>query len=116
MLIIEQALALMATPSHVCASLRELACLSDEILFRAGDTCTNFSWYTKRAALSAIYASSELYMTTDQSPDFIETESFLSRRLEESTVFGQIIHESGSWLGVQAMGVTNGLRSKGVSI
>lgn len=111
-----QALALMAMPSHLSTSLRELALLCDEILFQARDTSVNTSWYTKRAALSGIYASTELFMTTDKSPDFVETEAFLERRLEESSSLGSALRDSGEWLGVQAMGMVNGLRSKGVRI
>ena len=106
----------MATPSHLPTSLRELALLSDEILFQAGDTSVDTSWYTKRAALSAVYASSELFMTTDSSPNFTETEAFLSRRLEESRGLEYMFKSAGSWLGVQAIGVVNSLRSKGVRI
>lgn len=106
----------MAMPSHVPTSLRELALLSDEILFQAGDTTVNTSWYTKRAALSAVYASTELFMTTDISPGFVETEAFLNRRLQESSGLGSALRDTGSWLGVQGMGIINGLRSKGVRI
>ena len=52
-----QALAVMAQPSHVGTSIAELARLSDEIWFLAGDTSVDTSWYTKRASLSAIYSS-----------------------------------------------------------
>jgi len=55
-------------------------------------------------------------MTTDKSPDFVETEAFLERRLEESSSLGSALRDSGEWLGVQAMGMVNGLRSKGVRI
>ena len=106
----------MAVPAHVPTSLRELALLSDEILFQAGDTSVNTSWYTKRAALSSVYASTELFMTTDKSQGFVETEAFLDRRLEESGSLGRAIRDTGNWLGVQAIGVLNGLRSKGVRI
>jgi len=112
----QQALALMAMPSHLPTSLRELALLCDEILFQAGDTSVNASWYTKRAALSGVYASTELFMTTDKSREFVETEAFLNRRLEESSSLGNALRDSGEWLGVQAMGMVNGLRSKGVRI
>jgi ubiquinone biosynthesis protein COQ9 len=36
----------------------ELARLVDEMWFLAGDKSVDFSWYTKRATLSAVYASS----------------------------------------------------------
>ena len=114
--IFSQALALMAIPSHFPPSLRELALLADEILFLAGDQSVNTSWYTKRLALSTVYASSELFMTTDKSPNFTETEAFLTRRLHESNKLGASIEDTGTWLGVQSMGLVNGLRSKGLRI
>ena len=106
----------MATPSHVPSSIRELSLLADEILFLVGDQSVNTSWYTKRLALSTAYASSELFMTTDKSPNFTETEAFLSRRLLESKKLGTSIHSTTTWLGVQSMGLVNGLRSKGLRI
>jgi rpsU-divergently transcribed protein len=47
----------MAQPSYVPTSIAELARLSDEIWFLAGDTSVDSSWYTKRASLSMIYSS-----------------------------------------------------------
>lgn len=48
----------MAQPAYVGPSLAELGRLSDEMWFLAGDTSLDSSWYTKRARLAAIYASS----------------------------------------------------------
>ena len=106
----------MATPSHAHASIRELALLSDEILFLAGDISVDTSWYTKRLALSTIYGSAELFMTTDKSQNFNETGAFLTRRLGESKYIGGLLRDTGTWLGVQGMGLVNGLRSKGMRI
>ena len=106
----------MAAPSHVPSSVRELGLLADEILFLAGDKSVDTSWYTKRLALSTIYASSELFMTTDNSTNFAETEAFLSRRLNESRILGNSLRDTGVWLGVQGIGFVNGLRSKGIRI
>ncbi|KAL8738228.1 MAG: hypothetical protein Q9181_000954 [Wetmoreana brouardii] len=112
----QEALALQAMPKHVPDSLRELALLSDEIHFLAGDKSVDTSWYTKRAALSAIYASTELFMTQDKSINFKETEEFLDRRLEGAQGVRLMLGEVGRWAGVQGMGIINGLRSKGVRI
>lgn len=86
------------------------------MLFLAGDTSVDTSWYTKRAALSVIYASSELFMTQDTSPDFVETEAFLSRRLEEAEAARMSLGMVGKWVGMQGIGLVNTLRSKGVRI
>ncbi|KAL8641917.1 MAG: hypothetical protein Q9228_001336 [Teloschistes exilis] len=99
----DQALALQAMPKHLPDSLRELTLLSDEIHFLAGDTSVDTSWYTKRAALSAIYASTELFMTQDKSPNFKDTEEFLDRRWEGAQGVKTMVEEVGRWAGVQAM-------------
>ncbi|KAI4147926.1 MAG: hypothetical protein LQ341_001698 [Variospora aurantia] len=112
----QEALALLAMPKHIPDSLRELALLSDEIHFLAGDKSVDTSWYTKRAGLSAIYASTELFMTQDQSANFKETEDFLDRRLEAAQGLKSMIGDTGKWAGVQAMSLVSGLRSKGLRI
>lgn len=111
-----QALAIMAHPAYVPESLRELARLSDEIWFLAGDTSVDPSWYTKRASLSAIYASTELFMTADKSDGFVETSKFLRRRLAEVQGVGGTLRSVGQWVGFTASAGLNVLRSKGARI
>ena len=111
-----QALAVMAQPSYVPASLHELFLLSDEIWHLAGDTAVDSSWYTKRATLSAIYSSAEVFMTTDTSPGFAETENFLDRRLHELQTMGQTLGAVSEWVGFSGRALVNVLRSKGVRI
>ncbi|KAI1295026.1 ubiquinone biosynthesis protein COQ9 [Xylaria venustula] len=112
----QEALAVMAQPSHVPASLHELALLADEIHFLAGDTSVDPSWYTKRGGLSMIYASSELFMTNDRSPGFGETRAFLQRRLAEGGSLSSAVGGVTQWLGFTAAAGVNVLRSKGVRI
>lgn len=111
-----QALAIMAQPSYVPASLKELAKLSDEIWFLSGDKAVDPSWYSKRASLSMIYSTSELFMTNDRSPDFIETRQFLQRRLGEVKSLGSLVGSFGQWAGFTLNAGVNVLRSKGVRI
>lgn len=106
----------MAQPSYVPASLEELAKLSDEIWFLAGDKAVDPSWYTKRATLSMVYTSAELFMTNDHSPNFAETSQFLDRRLDEVKSVGSTIGSIGQWAGFTANAGINVLRSKGVPI
>lgn len=112
----QEALALMSLAENIPTSLRELGALSDEIWFLAGDTAVDTSWYTKRASLSGIYASTEVYQTTDQSTDFKDTEQFLDRRLEELRVMGSAVSNTSEWVGFQSGALVNLLRSKGVRI
>ena len=116
LLTIQQALAIMAQPSHVPSSLYELFLLSDEIWHLAGDTSVDSSWYTKRASLSAIYASTELFMTTDTSREFLQTERFLDRRLEGLQVIGQNLGSVSQWLDFSTRAANNVLRSKGIRL
>lgn len=106
----------MAQPSYAPASLGELAKLADEIWFLAGDQSVDSSWYTKRASLSAIYSSTELYMTQDKSSDFVETEQFLDNRLEDLKTIGGFMGGFGEWLNYTGHSTLNVLRSKGVRI
>ncbi|KAL6870236.1 ubiquinone biosynthesis protein COQ9 [Trichoderma novae-zelandiae] len=112
----QEALAVMAQPSYLPKSLAELAALSDDIWFLAGDKAVDPSWYTKRAALSMVYSSSELFMTNDRSPSFLETRQFLHRRLGEVQSAGGTIGSVGQWVGFTFNAGVNVLRSKGVPI
>ena len=106
----------MARPSNVPLSFKELSLLADEIWFLAGDTSVDFSWYTKRATLSALYSSTELFMTTDRSPDFAETDRFMDRRLGELRTIGGSISSIGEWASFAGRAGVNVLRSKGMKI
>jgi ubiquinone biosynthesis protein COQ9 len=111
-----QALALMAQPSNIPTSISELASLSDEIWFLAGDTSVDTSWYTKRASLSSIYAATELFMTTDTSTEFSDTKEFLDRRFQDVQAVGSVVGSVGEWVGFTGHAGLNILRSKGVRI
>ena len=106
----------MAQPSYVPHSIRELALLSDEIIFLAGDASVDSSWYTKRASLAMIYSTSELFMTNDHSPDFVESRQFLSRRLGEVESVDSTLGGVRQWAGFTMSAGINVLRSKGVPI
>ncbi|KAL1867843.1 hypothetical protein VTK73DRAFT_3924 [Phialemonium thermophilum] len=112
----QEALAIMAQPSYVAPSLKELALLADEIWYLAGDISVDPSWYTKRASLSAIYTATELFMTNDRSADFQETRGFLRRRLDEASELGSAVRSIGQWLGFTASASISVLRSKGMPI
>ncbi|KAI1181035.1 ubiquinone biosynthesis protein COQ9 [Nemania sp. FL0916] len=112
----QEALAIMAQPSHVPTSLRELALLADEIHFLAGDASVDPTWYTKRGGLSVIYASCELFMTNDRSPEFADTRAFLQRRLAEAGSLSGAVGSAAQWLSFTASAGVNVLRSKGVRI
>ncbi|KAK5099148.1 Ubiquinone biosynthesis protein coq9, mitochondrial [Exophiala xenobiotica] len=97
------ALGHMSLLENIPASLKELGNLADEIWYLAGDKQVDFGWYTKRAQLSAVYASTEVFMNTDKSQGFKDTEEFLDRRLGDvRTVGGSVggaMQYAGWWAG-----------------
>ena len=74
------------------------------------------SWYTKRGTLAAVYSAAEVFMSTDGSAGFGETEEFLDRRLREVRSLGGGVGAVGEWVEVSGRGLVNVLRSKGVRI
>ncbi|CRG87614.1 Ubiquinone biosynthesis protein coq9, mitochondrial [Talaromyces islandicus] len=112
----QDALALMSFPSNIPLSLSELHSLSSDILYLAGDASIDASWYTKRLSLSTLYASSEVIMTRDSSPDYSYTEGFVERRFEDNGALGDKVGGVKSYLGFMA-GTAVGLgRSWGLKI
>ncbi|ETN46636.1 rpsU-divergently transcribed protein [Cyphellophora europaea CBS 101466] len=108
------ALGHMSLLENLPASLKELNLLADEMWYLAGDTAVDFSWYTKRATLAAVYASSELFMTTDTSQDFASTEEFLDRRLESVQKVGGAVGGFTQYVGFWAGNSLNLARSWGM--
>jgi ubiquinone biosynthesis protein COQ9 len=78
---IRRAISVLALPRHFGLSLKITARTVDAILHAAGDSSADFTWYTKRAILAAIYTATLLYWLRDYSEDDSETLAFLDRRL-----------------------------------
>ncbi|KAL1547834.1 ubiquinone biosynthesis protein COQ9, mitochondrial-like [Salvia divinorum] len=79
-----QALGIQAQPLNISTSFKQRAMLVDEIWHAAGDEATNTDWYVKRTVLGGIYSTTELYMLTDNSPDFQDTWAFLDERVRDA--------------------------------
>ena len=78
---IRRALAWLALPSHVRLAATCTARTADAVWHAAGDRSADFSWYTKRAILAAVYGATLLYWLRDGSEDEVATLAFLDRRL-----------------------------------
>lgn len=52
-----------ACAGNTC-SLQQDATMALQVWHSAGDSSSDLTWYTKRAALAAIYSATELYMLT----------------------------------------------------
>jgi ubiquinone biosynthesis protein COQ9 len=78
---VRHALALLALPRNFNITARTAARTADAIWHAAGDSSADFSWYTKRATLAAVYSATLLFWLRDHSDQAADTLGFLDRRL-----------------------------------
>lgn len=81
---VRRALARLALPQNSVLALRLLYRTVDAIWYAAGDTATDFNFYTKRALLAGVYAATVLAWLNDRSPGLEETWRFLDRRINDA--------------------------------
>lgn len=79
---IRRATAVFSLPWNAAHGLRNLYATVDAMWHAAGDTSTDFNFYTKRLLLSKVYTTTLYVWLDDQTPDLSETEAFLRRRIE----------------------------------
>jgi len=73
----------LAHPSHVGEATRLLYQTVNEIWYYAGDTSTDYNFYTKRGLLAWVYSLTFFYWLQDKSEGFEKTWAFLDHRIEE---------------------------------
>ncbi len=89
---VRRALVVQARPRNVLGSGTALIRIADAIWHGIGDTSTDFSFYTKRALVSGVYASTAIVWLSDESPDFEESWAFLERRISDALKLGGLRH------------------------
>jgi ubiquinone biosynthesis protein COQ9 len=87
---VRRALAVLALPRNAATAARTAARTVDAIWYAAGDRSADFSWYTKRATLGAVYTATLLYWLRDWSEDDSATLAFLDRRLADVARIGRL--------------------------
>jgi ubiquinone biosynthesis protein COQ9 len=80
----------LARPDNAPLALSLLARTADRMWQAAGDTATDFNWYTKRAILGGVYAATEIAWFGDDTPDGARTGAFLDARLENVMQFEKL--------------------------
>jgi len=70
-------------PSQSFFSTRLLWQSCDQMWLMAGDTATDFNYYSKRTILAAVYSSTLLYFLKDDSKEHQKTQSFLKKRIDD---------------------------------
>jgi ubiquinone biosynthesis protein COQ9 len=74
---------LFALPQHAAEGARMIWDTVDRIWTTLGDTSDDANWYTKRATLAGVYASTLLYWLGDDSLNHQDTWAFLDRRIDD---------------------------------
>ena len=96
---IRRALAILALPGNVALAARCTARTVDAIWHAAGDRAADFSWYTKRATLAAVYVATLLFWLRDDSEADAATLEFLDRRLAGVSRIGRLRRRAAGMLG-----------------
>lgn len=75
--------ALASFACHPAIALRTTARTADAMWNAAGDSSSDFSWYTRRASLAAVYAATLAFWLQRPDPGLEATAAFLDRRLAD---------------------------------
>ncbi len=88
--VVRKTIQYLCNPINLQVSQRILYSTIDKIWREAGDQSTDFSFYTKRGLLCAIYSSTLLYFLADTSGSIDSTSAFLDRRLKEISLIPRV--------------------------
>jgi ubiquinone biosynthesis protein COQ9 len=82
-----RAAAFLLMPAHAPLGVKLLYQTVDAMWRAAGDTATDFNFYTKRAILSAVYSATLMRWFNDTGEDESATHEFLAARIENVMQF-----------------------------
>jgi ubiquinone biosynthesis protein COQ9 len=85
-----RAAAFLTLPPHAAKGVTLLYRTVDAMWRAAGDTSTDFNFYTKRAILAGVYSATLMRWFTDDSADEAETNAFLARRIDDVMRFEKL--------------------------
>ena len=85
---VRRGLSFLALPRNAALGVRCLYRTVDAIWHAAGDTSTDYNFYTKRMLLAGVYSATLLFWLNDESQSFAATWAFLDRRLAEVVKIG----------------------------
>jgi ubiquinone biosynthesis protein COQ9 len=94
---VRRALAVLALPFNAGLALKLLYRTVDAMWYAAGDTSTDFNFYTKRATLAGVYSSTLLYWLNDRSEGSSATWAFLDRRIDDVMKIEKLKGQVRSW-------------------
>ena len=82
-----RAAALLSLPMHAALGAKLVYATVDAMWRAAGDTSTDFNFYTKRGILAGVYGSTTMRWFNDTSEDGAPTREFLAARIENVMQF-----------------------------
>jgi len=78
----------LALPQNAALASRLLWRTVDAVWYAAGDTATDYNFYSKRLLLLGVYSSTVLFWLSDRSPDHGDSRQFLARRIDNVLKLG----------------------------
>ena len=93
-----RAFTFLALPHNAALSMRLVYGTVDAVWHGIGDRSTDFNFYTKRATLAGVYASTLLFWIGDDTPDAADTWAFLDRRIADVMTFERTKAEISRWV------------------
>ena len=88
--VVRKTIQFLCNPRHLQLSQRLFSNTVEHIWREAGDFSTDFSFYTKRGLLGAVYSSTLLYFLADKTGTIENTSAFLDRRFKEISVIPKV--------------------------
>ncbi|MBT8414390.1 MAG: COQ9 family protein [Boseongicola sp.] len=79
---VRRASAFFALPQNAAEGAKLIWETADKVWTTLGDTSRDVNWYTKRATLSGVWASTVLFWLGDESPLSTDTMDFIDRRID----------------------------------
>ena len=92
---VRKGLRVLADPRYGPEAAKSLADTVDAIWRIAGDTSTDFNFYTKRGLLAGVYSATLLYWLNDDSEDQHKTWEFMRARIGDVLRMGQAVGSLG---------------------
>jgi ubiquinone biosynthesis protein COQ9 len=96
---LRRAVALLALPHHALWAPGLSWRTVDAIWWAAGDTATDFNFYSKRALLLGVYGATLLHFLDDRSEGCADTWAFLDRRIADALAVPRALAQLGERLG-----------------
>ncbi len=110
-----RAAAFLALPIHASLATTLLFESVDAMWRAAGDRSSDFNYYTKRALLAGVYASTLVYWFADSSEEIVDTWAFLGKRIDDVMQIQKLRGELENFVGQMPdpLGILASLRAGG---